>query len=296
MNRLESIQLDNLQDSWVIMYTYIAKELIDSGGFEGEVVLREAIRRYGRDRGLVNRKRLLDNNIKINLITLFCEGRDRPGDSRFLSSRSYTSEQEYSSCIHVCSFADLWKHYGVKRLGRIYCEEFHIACYEAFSFGRMKVNLARSLTQDGDDRCIFSHTLRPENMTSDERKLCFPEFDPEYVRPEIDMPKPIGKSGFNMLWIKMYYHFLSCATEQMGDLGRVFVGNGLRRAAKEQANLLKIKSQATEQQLDEIYVNENLPLNIDIEKEPMWQSYDQFGAKQLLIDCFYKPFWEEVAQ
>ena len=67
MNRLEEIKLNSLQDSWVIMYTFIAKELLSQGGFQGEVALREAIRRYGRDRGLSNQKRLLDNNIKINL-------------------------------------------------------------------------------------------------------------------------------------------------------------------------------------------------------------------------------------
>ena len=85
MTRLDEIKLESLQDSWVIMYTFIARRLYEQAGFEGEVALREAVRRYGRDRGLTNRQRLLDNNIKINLETLFCEGRDRPGEPRFLS-------------------------------------------------------------------------------------------------------------------------------------------------------------------------------------------------------------------
>ena len=295
MNRLEAIRLDSLQDSWVIMYTFIAKELTEAGGFTGEAALREAVRRYGRDRGLTNRQRLLDNNIKINLLTLFCEGRDRPGESRFLSVDTCTSEQEYSICVHICSFADLWKRYDAKRLGRIYCEEFHIACYEAFGFGKTKVNLARSLTQDGDDRCIFSHTLRPENMTEEERRLCFAEFDPEYVPPATPMPKPEGKSGFNMLWIKMYYHLLSSSMEYLGDLGRVMVGNGLRRAAKEQAEVFRAQARAMEREADRAYLTDHLPLNLNPDDEPLWETYDRFEARQLLIDCFYKPLFKEVS-
>ena len=131
MSRLEEIKLDSLQDSWVIMFTFLGKALLEEGGFQGEVALREGVRRFGRDRGLTNQKRLLDNNIKINLATLFCEGRDRPGESRFTAYYTFEDEEEYSVCTHICSFADVWKKYNAKHIGRIYCEEFHIACYEA---------------------------------------------------------------------------------------------------------------------------------------------------------------------
>ena len=109
MNRLEEIKLENLQDSWVIMYTFIARELFDRGGFQGEIALREAVRRYGRDRGFTNRQRLIDNNIKINLETLFHEGRDRPGEPRFLSKVIRSTREERISDTLICSFADVWK-------------------------------------------------------------------------------------------------------------------------------------------------------------------------------------------
>ena len=223
MDRFEEIKLESLQDSWVIMYTFVAKELYDKAGLEGESALREAVRRYGRDRGLTNRQRLLDNHIKINLETLFHEGRDRPGEPRFLSKVIRSTREERISDTLICSFADVWKRYGAKHLGRIYCEEFHIACYQAFGFGKTKVNLSRTLTQDGDDRCIFYHTYRPENLTDEERRLSFEEYDPGYVKPQKPMPKPEGKSGFNMLWIKMYFYLLETAVERLGETGKVLV-------------------------------------------------------------------------
>lgn len=294
MNRLEEIKLDSLQDSWVIMYTFVAKALLEQGGFQGEVALREAIRRYGRDRGITNQKRLLDNNIKINLVTLFCEGRDRPGEARFVAYNTFQSEEDFTVCTHICSFADVWKKYDAKAIGRIYCEEFHIACYEAFGFGATKVNLARSMTQDGDDRCIFNHTLRPENMTAEQQRLCFAKFDESYEPPKTAMPKPKGKGGFNMLWIKMYYYLLACAVEELGDAGRTIVGRGLRIAAAEQAKVFLENAQSVESQVDRTYLSDHLPLSLEPDRDPLWGSYDQYGALDLLKGCFYAPLLKEV--
>lgn len=50
MNRLEAMQMESLQDSWTIMYTFLARILYDEYSLEGESALREAIRRFGRDR------------------------------------------------------------------------------------------------------------------------------------------------------------------------------------------------------------------------------------------------------
>lgn len=294
MNRIEAIKLDSMQDSWVMLYGFLAKQLMEEGGFQGEIALREATRRFGRDRGLANRKRLVDNNIKVNLVTLFCEGRDRPGESRFVGYNTFESEEDFSVCTHICSLADVWKRYGLKKYGRIYCEEFHIADYEAFGFGATKVNLARSLTQDGDDRCIFNHTLRPENMTEETRRLCFARFDEAYQRPTADMPKPQGKSGFNMLWIKTYYYILECAVEQLGDLGRTIIGNGLRRTAHEQAAAFMEEAAATERVVDRQYLIDNLSLDLDPDHDPLWQEYNQYGALDLAKTCFYTPLMKEV--
>lgn len=294
MTRFEEIKYENLQDSWVIMYTFVAKELYDKAGFDGEVALREAVRRYGRDRGATNRERLLKNNIKINMDTLFHEGRDRPGEPRFTSRIIRNTREERISQTLICSFADVWKKYGAAHLGRIYCEEFHIACYKAFSFEKAKINLARSLTQTGDDRCLFYHTFRPENLTEEERRLCFEEYDPGYIKPSTPMPKPEGKSGFNMLWIKMYFYLLEVAIEQLGEFGRALVAAGLRAAAVEQAHVFLEQAAATERQVDCQYLHDHLPLNINIEAEQMWQDYNKHGAKDLLKNNYYNVLFKEI--
>ena len=194
IKRLEDIKLECLQDSWVILYTFVAKELTLRKGDEGERILREAVRRYGRDRGLTNQKRLMDNNIKINLLTLFNEGRDRPGEPRF-NLQGHTqyerrAHQRYfdlfvRGCLGSAMTRNIW--------GASIVKSFIWPVTRLFSFGKAKINLSRSLTQDGDDRCCFYHTYRPENLTDEERRLSFEEFDPGYKKPETPMPKPQGE-------------------------------------------------------------------------------------------------------
>jgi len=294
IQRIEDIKAECLQDSWVIMYTFIAKKMVERHGIDGESALREGVRRYGRDRGLTNQKRLLNNNIKINLLTLFNEGRDRPGEPRFTSKVIRNTREERISDTLICSFADVWKKYDAKPLGRIYCEEFHLACYEAFSFGKAKINLTRSLTQDGDDRCCFYHTYRPENLTEEERRLSFEEFDPGYVKPETPMPKPQGKSGFTMLWLKMYFHLLECAAEAFGEEGIALVGDGLRDAAKAQAEEFLQRAESTEQNIDFKFLEEHLPVTLDTGKEALWGEYDKYGARELLETCFRRVLLERL--
>ncbi|MDR1732210.1 MAG: L-2-amino-thiazoline-4-carboxylic acid hydrolase [Synergistaceae bacterium] len=289
MNRFKEIELESLQDSWVIMYTFIARELLEKGGFEGERVLREAVRRYGRDRGLSNRRRLLENNVKINLATLFSEGRDRPGEPRFTAKVLRGTREERISDTLICSFADVWKKYDAKHLGRIYCEEFHIASYQAFGFGKTKVNLSRTLTQDGDDRCCFYHTYRPENLTDEERRLSFEEYDEGYVKPDREMPKPEGKSGFRALWIKMYFHFLETAAERWGeDDARSLVGSGLRAAAVEQARVFAEIARSTERVVDEGFLEGHHPLSLGPSPgdETLPEACCALGAQSLLFENY----------
>ena len=47
-NQLEVI---HLQDSYTIMYALLAREIMNALGEKGERIVREATRRYGKDRG-----------------------------------------------------------------------------------------------------------------------------------------------------------------------------------------------------------------------------------------------------
>lgn len=294
MDRFDELKMGSMQDGWVLLIGYMIKRLMDEGGFEGEIAAREAVRRFGIDRGLTNRKRLEDNNVKVNLTTLFCEGRDRPGEPRFIEVHTHDTEEDFVVFTHVCSMADVWKKYGLKHYGRIYCEEFHIADYQAYSYGYAKVNLARSLTQDGDDRCVFNHTLRPENMPEDIRRKCFAKCDPGYIPPKETWPKPQGKSGFDMLWVKTYYYFLECAVEQFGERGKTIIGNGLRTIAAKRAKALKDIAESTERLIDMQFLEDHMTFFLDVDNNPLWNQYGKYDALDIVKECFYKPLLKEV--
>ena len=76
--------------------------------------------------------------------------------------------------------AEVWDQYDARRIGRIYCEEFHRACYQdhracyqEYAFGLTQVNLAQTLTQDGDGYCDFHVVLRKANVPSDKKAEVF---------------------------------------------------------------------------------------------------------------------------
>ncbi len=294
MDRFEELEWGNMQDGWVLLYGFLARQLMEDAGFDGEVALREGTRRFGRDRGLTNQKRLLDNNIKINLLTLYHEGRDRPGEPRFIEVHDMESEEEIVIRTYVCPMADVWKKYGLRKYGRIYCEEFHYADYDAYSFGTAKINVARSLTQEGDDRCVFNHTMRPENMTPELRKICFARFDPDYVPPKEPMPKPQGKSGFDMLWIKTYYYILEAAVETLGDPGIAIVQKALRTTAHEDARNLIDIAERTERAIDRDFLEAHIAPYIDADNNPLWNSYSRYDALPLAKKFYFDPLFREV--
>ena len=90
------------------------------------------------------------------------------------------TDEERNSHTLVCPMAEVWDQYDARRIGRIYCEEFHRACYQEYAFGLTQVNLAQTLTQDGDGYCDFHVVLRKANVPSDKKAKCFAEYDPGY--------------------------------------------------------------------------------------------------------------------
>ena len=53
----EQLETIHLQDSYTIMYALMAREIIKFLGEDGEKVVREATRRYGKDRGRTRREK-----------------------------------------------------------------------------------------------------------------------------------------------------------------------------------------------------------------------------------------------
>lgn len=284
ITRLQAAVGEFYQDSWCILYSYLAKELFKQGGFEGEIILRDGVRRYGIWRGAAQRKRLLENNVKVNMRTLYNEGRDRPHDARYRCVVTLKDEYFYQE-THVCAYCDTFEKYGAKEFGRIYCEEFHQAAYGTYAHGKGRVNLTRTKTQDGDDRCFFYVVLRPEYLTDEERALSFAEYDPGYEDPHYSNKLDLRECNAR-LWISSYYFMLEAAIDHLGERGRQIIAAGLRACAVEHARLLQEMAHSFEREADKDFVHKYMPLSLDSGEIEIWKPFTKNNAQSLLQTCF----------
>ena len=146
-------------DLWALMYYHFAKEMLDSFGEEGEEALRRAIRSYGRERGLRLRRRHEERGLPINIKTLF-EHYDLPGHPDNRRRREVLDEEELLSYILYCPYREIWADHGGDEIGRIYCEEFHHAMWQAYR-DDMVVEIPEILTK-GDEHCRFIVHIKRE--------------------------------------------------------------------------------------------------------------------------------------
>lgn len=287
--------LMNLGDSYTLLYGFIAGSIIEACGLEGDAAVREATRQFGYDRAEVTRKKHLAAHAKINMLHLFNLYHDLPADPRFRRELQQINPQERVSHTLVCPMADIWKEYGQMAIGRIYCEEFHPACYSHYAFDRTQVNLSKTLTQEGDDYCDFNVVLRPEKLPRDLQPLCFEEYDPRYLRPEFPKVEVDGKKGFALLSIKLYYYLLKCASGQLGEKGEKAVEEGLCRLSDSLTALFIKRTGEDGTNIDADYIRGNLPLdlNTDIDQE-IWDCYSGCKAKERMQKYFCERMSERL--
>ncbi|MDD4707227.1 MAG: L-2-amino-thiazoline-4-carboxylic acid hydrolase [Bacillota bacterium] len=274
---------------------FTAESLINEFGIDGEAAVREGLRRFGYDRGITNRNKHLAVGLKINMKNYFTYTRDLPGDPRFKRDRLTLTPQERISHTLKCPFADLSIKYNLKDIGRIYCEEFHKAGYSAYAYGYTQVNLAKTLTQDGDKYCSFSVILRPENLPDELKPVCFEEYDPEYVPPVFQDYRPSAKEGYNSLGIRLFYHILGVSENYLGAKSRTAIVRGLSRLVTETTTMLQHSAKKLEQTLNREFVELNQPFELDTEKEPMWEKYNEYSARELFQAAYCNELCKELS-
>lgn len=276
----------DLSDNYTLLYSFLGRALIDDFGLEGERALREGTRRYGRDRGIHSRQKHINMGLKVNMKNLFSVGGDLPPDPRFRRELQELNPQERISHTLICPMADVWKENNEQRIGRIYCEEFHPACYNHYAFDYGHTNLAMTLTQEQNSYCAFNVTLRAEDLPDELKPSCFAEYDPGYTEPNIDTAKPDGKRGFETLSIKIYYYILECAEEAFGDAGIKSIGKGLKMAAENGAERAKITAQKYDLPVDDDIVFNTYPLSLEPEKIDIWKEYNKHNAIEIFEENF----------
>lgn len=290
----EELQIMNLDDNYTLLYPFLAQSIIEMCGEKGEKAVREGTRRFGRDRAETLRNKHMKANVKINMHSLFAVGPDLPSDPRFKRELQELNPQERVSHTLYCPMAAIWKEYGAMDIGRIYCEEFHNACYSTYAYGYTKVNLAKTQTQEGDEYCAFNVVLRPENLPEELKPVCFAEYDPEYESPSLQLPAAYGKNGFSTLFIKLYYHLFTTAEEMLGNDGVEAVKRGLNGLAHDAARRIVASAQEKGVSVTSEFVDANYPLALDSEQEPLWDLYNGKNAKDILEEEFYKIFHSET--
>ncbi len=277
----------NMGDSYTLLYSFIIRRLLDGFGVEGDAAAREGTRRFGRDRAITKRKENMAVGLKVNMATLFGGvGGDLPGDPRFRREKQELNPEERVSHTLICPMADTWKAYGEMAIGRIYCEEFHSACYGEYCFNFSRVNLAKTLTQEGDEYCAFNIILRPQDVPDEYKAQCFEEFDSDYVPPVYEHHPPQGKTGFNHLSIKLYFYLLDEAAKRFGQKGIAAVEAALADMAHDFA--MRMKKSAKEQGLPMTlaFVKDNNPWEMEPEKDPLWEGYTDNRAMERVKEKF----------
>lgn len=286
----------DLSDNYTVLYSFLGRELLDEFGVEGERALREGTRRYGRDRGQCSRERHLALGVKINMQSLFSVGGDLPPDPRFRRELQELNPEERVSHTLVCPMADIWKAYGEREIGRMYCEEFHPACYNHYAYDYGHTNLSKTLTQECDEYCAFNVVLRAENLPEELKPLCFAQYDPGYVAPDVKPPKANGKRGFETLSVKLYYYLLEAAEESLGEAGVAALARGLEKMAVDGANRARATAKTYQRPFDGQVVYDTYPLTLDVEKTDLWEGYRGHGAVELFQAHFVPVMRAELAK
>lgn len=285
-----------LSDNYTLLYSFIGRELLSAFGVEGEQALREGTRRYGRDRGRHAQEEHAAKGYKVNMQTLFSIGSGLPKDPRFRRELQTLNPEERISHTLVCPMADIWKAYGEREIGRIYCEEFHPACYNHYGYDFAHTNLSKTLTQECDDYCAFNVTLRPQNLPEELREKCFAEYDPGYIAPAYVTPPVNAKRGFEKLCIKLYYYLLEVALEYLGEPGGEAVDFGVLKMAHDGVDrAFKIAEQFCIPFGKQI-INDTYPMSIDDSSVDLWAPYRSHSAYDRFMRVFTPAIEQELKE
>ncbi|MGC2871828.1 L-2-amino-thiazoline-4-carboxylic acid hydrolase [Ihubacter sp. mB4P-1] len=253
MTRIEALKNQNCQDVWPKLYYYIAKELLETNGLNGEKALRSGIRKYGEHRGSALRKEHIQNGYPINMYSLFM-AYDLPDDPRFRRRSIKLTKNERLSETLVCPIADLWITYGAKDLGRIYCEEYHHAMFSAYAPGS-QTNLGQTLTQDGDNHCRFSVYYRQANggnLYGDE-EADFKEFQ--------EMPY---REGIEMIVVRLLNNlYLGMRDELNVEKASNIIHNSLKQLALDTAQQYLAFAESIDEKVTSQWLASEFPLQLD---------------------------------
>lgn len=274
----EDYEADHLQDQYTLMFGILGRRIVKELGIEGERALREAVRRYGADRGTKDRLKHEQAGCKVNMYSAFNCGAGLPGNKRTTSIRFQSLPRQHISQILTCPMAEIWDRYDCFDIGRIYCEEFHFAYYNTYGFGKTKVNLGTTLTERGAEYCSFNVILNPADLTQELAGRCFEEYDERPEKPDMSyFQKVSAQEGYRSLYLRLYYYIAVTLQQYLGKKGRQTLINGLHELTDITADYIRKENPKP----DTAYLDDHYPAFLDTDREAGWQDYREENAKEL---------------
>lgn len=274
MNSLHEIKMQSRFDSFVKMYGCIAEAIIAAGGNKGERAVREAVIRYGREKGEILRQAVLESGKSANLRTILYQEQCCGEDPRFFRKTIKDTEEVQMFEVYSCPMEYIWRKNGWSRAGSIYCEEYIHALIKAYTQGKGQANLSNHMTCDRDFFCRFSLYLRPANLDELQKKECFEGTPAEEQRLKgRDTEKERKKESENFLCL--YHHLYWGAKEYLGLDGMSAVSKGLDKLYTDLKDALRKKAEHTGEEVSAEFLEKYFPLPLQIADEENNKEEDQ---------------------
>lgn len=281
MNNIEEIKIQNQFDCFIKMYSYIANAILENGGKRGERAVRDALQKYGEDRGKKLREAHLEKGVKTNLRAFRHSGNCCGEDPRFYRTILKDSGQVQIWEVYSCPLEHMWRNLNCGKAGAFYCEECVHAMVKAYTCGKGQANLSDLMTCERDTYCRFSLYYRPANLDERQRDESFGNSCKEGMEKEADETDMLPDYSINENFIKLYYYLLGCAKELLGQEGISSVALGLKSLKKDIAETLKKESDNVDHPLDLDFMKDYFPLELT-EQEDLWDQYSGNDAERLL--------------
>ena len=295
MKKLSVIQADNITIGLTLIYLYMAKNMCETFGIEGESAVRKGLAEYATVRGSDLRKKHMALGMKTNLKNFFYYGSNPYSEASFVNHMGHVTEQEDVRQTSYCPFVDEMIKRGYRKLAITYCEEVHPPLWQSYAPTAI-VNLGKHLAQEGTDRCLFDVFLRPGRMTPEQRKECFEEYDPDFKgdrREEYTVPD--SKTGnCNMTIIMVASMYRKC-TEIFGEAAVAPLAKGLEEALADYVQVLKASAKELQLPFDDAFIDKNYVFNRTLEEDPGWEDFADQEIREFARVNLYDRFAALVA-
>ena len=282
-----------MQDSFSLLYLRLAEIIIEEyGEIKGGRIIREAVRRTGRDSGLAMREKHLRAGVLTNLRNLGTCGSNLIPDPRFRGKRIADQEERQIWEVYTCPLAHFWNWHGGSGAGTLFCEEFERARVLAYTEGKGQLNLSNRLTSERDGFCLFAAFYREANVSPEKAAASFSWCAPEQKDSSPDPENVSFRESTGHLTASFFYYLYETCEEMADDGFRAVLKEGLAAFLKDEVSALAMKAENTGKAADAIFLEKNFPLDKDPENDISWTGLTDSGAASMMKSAVLAPLAE----